>query len=225
MRRFFALTLFGGLAALAGHAAISLGLHPQSRLPALTVLEGCAALAVGTALFATGMIGLAEGYERVAARVTELLARKELPGSEVELAVRNEGGLCAANTAFWRGYAVAAGGIALFMVGLIGLTAGLTRAAPSLHAIGTTAGIICLGLCAAALCGRGLRRVRRAHVTVDASARLLERQPDRRPIEPVAARGHRIPRYALFPRRGSSGTSRGLDRRSRPTTTAPAGST
>jgi hypothetical protein len=44
MRRFIALTLFGGLAAL---AVISLGLHPERLAPAVVLLQGCAALVVG----------------------------------------------------------------------------------------------------------------------------------------------------------------------------------
>ena len=58
MRRFLFLTFLGGLATLGGHASLSLGLHPDHVVPLAAVAEGCAALAIGAALFVTGMLGL-----------------------------------------------------------------------------------------------------------------------------------------------------------------------
>lgn len=221
MWRFIVLTMLGGIVALAGHAVIGLGFHPGSLAPVKVLLEGCAALATGTALFAAGMIGLAEGYEKVTARMAELLSSKELPGADVAMAVRDGDGLATANGVFWRGYAVAAGGIALFMAGLLGLTAGLARTSPTLYTVGLIVGIACLGLSALVLCVRGLQRVRRAHAGVNASARLLERQPERGAAQESVTRRRCIPRYALFPRRAGSGLGRGLDKQPRSSAIRP----
>ena len=63
MRRFLFLTFLGGLSALVGHASLSLGLHPERFVPLAAVVEACIALAVGAALFVSGMLGLAEGNQ------------------------------------------------------------------------------------------------------------------------------------------------------------------
>lgn len=54
MRRFIFLTFLGGIATLAGHGVVSLGLHPY-RLDSLApLLQGCAVLVFGTAMFGSG---------------------------------------------------------------------------------------------------------------------------------------------------------------------------
>lgn len=217
MRRFIALALFGGVATLVGHALVSLGLHPQQLAPVTALLQGCAVLVVGTALFATGMLGLADGYDRVATRVQDLLAVKSALEDD-QAPITDDNGLAAANDAFWGGYASAGAGVGLFLAGLLGLTAALARTSPVLFTVGVLAGIICLAVVALTLCFKGLGRVRRAHLGADRSARLLERQPDARVEVPATAHPRRVPRYALFPKRASE--ARRLDRRL-PATPAP----
>ncbi len=64
MRRFIFLTFLGEIATLAGHGIVSLGLHPY-RLDSLApLLQGCAVLVFGTAMFGSGSRGLREINER-----------------------------------------------------------------------------------------------------------------------------------------------------------------
>jgi len=212
MRRFIALTLLGGLATLAGHAVVSLALHPQSLAPVSVLLQGCAVLAVGTALFGTGMIGLTDGYERVARRVDELLGQKDLADVDDDLILSDSTGLQQINRQFWRGYSRTGMGLGVFMAGLLGLTATLGRTSPTLFIVGISAGIIILTVIAAAMSVGGLRRLRTAHIGVDASVRQLSRIPERRAPESARpARRQRSSRITLFPR-SSSSTSRSLVR-------------
>ncbi|HJP29998.1 MAG TPA: hypothetical protein QGF95_05530 [Candidatus Latescibacteria bacterium] len=216
MRRFIALTLFGGLAALAGHAVISLGLHPERLAPAVVLLQGCAALVVGSALFATGMLGLADGFEKLTGRVGELLGQKEVSRAADGIVVSDHSGLAQIDQQFWRGYGRAGIGLGVFMTGLLGLTAALARTSPSLFTVGVGAGITVLFILSATLSAKGLRHVRSVHVDVDASARHLSRLPERRPVEVHRPRKRRTPRVALFPRQGTTDRRRGLDRKAGP---------
>lgn len=204
MRRFIALTFLGALGVLGGHGAVSLGLHPASQAPLATLLEGCAVLVAGSAIFVTGMFGLADGYEKEASRLTELLAVKQLPQAEDDAAfVGDAERLAAANDQFWRGYARAGGGVAMSLAGLILLTAALTRTSPTLFLVGVGGGAVSLALPALTLSVRGLRRARLAHVGVNRSATALQSQPERQEVEPPLPR-RRVPRYALFPKGSQS---------------------
>lgn len=219
MRRFILLTLIGGLAAVTGHAVISFGLHPERLAPLAVLLQGCAALVVGAALFSTGLLGLAEGYEKLATQVDELLQRKQPPADGDGL--RSHDDLLHNNQRFWRGYTLAGFGLLLFVAGLLVVTATMARATPAMFTVGVGASTVVLLVTAIAVCVGGLRRVRSAHVGVDSCARQLARLPD--PVaepSPAAARRRRAPRVSLFPR--SSG--RGLDQTSRSDLRRPTGS-
>lgn len=211
MRRFIALTLLGGLTVLVGHAVVSLGLQPGRLAPVAALLQGCAALVVGTALFGTGMLGLTDGYERMARRADELLGQKALEDAGDDLVVGDHDSLQQINRRFWRGYSRTGIGLVVFMAGLLGLTATLGRTSATLFIVGVSSGIILLAVIAVTLSVGGLRRLRSAHVGVDSSVRHLSRLPDRRipeTVRPVHRR--RRSRIILFPRRRSIG--RGRDR-------------
>jgi hypothetical protein len=210
MRRFIVLTLLGGLIALVGHALISLGLHPERLATVPALLQGGAVLVIGAALFCTGMIGLADGYERVAAEADSLLHSRDLTQLDAAVAVRDRTGLDEAGQLFWRGYSRAGLGLSLFLAGLLALTAGLSRLSPTLFTVGVGSGVVILFFLSMSVCLCGLLRARRAHASVDDSTRRLARLPEYRP-EPVRvpASRRRASRSSLFPRRS---VGRGLDR-------------
>ena len=213
MRRFIVLTIFGGLATLAGHALISFGLHPERLAPVAVLLQGSAILVVGTALFGTGLLGLADGYEKLALRVDELLRQKELTEIGDGFPVRDQDGLHCTGRKFWSGYGRAGAGLSIFLAGLLAVTATLTRLSPSLFSIGVGCATIILAFVTMSLTVHGLRRLRSAHVGGDSSARRLSRIPDRRQEERVPTTRRRRPtRVTLFPRRGANALSRGLER-------------
>jgi hypothetical protein len=216
MRRFIALTLLGGLAVLAGHAVVSLGLHPERLGPVVALLQGCSALVVGTALFGTGMLGLSDGYERMARRADELLGQKALEDAGDDLIVSDHDSLQQINRRFWRGYIRTGIGLGVFMAGLLGLTATLGRTSATLFVVGVSSGIVLLAVVAVTVSVGGLRRLRSAHVGVDTSVRHLSGLPDRRIPDSVRP-AHRRPRsrIILFPRRRSIGRGRDRARLSR----------
>jgi len=219
MRRFIVLTLFGGIAALAGHAIVSLGLHPERLASVAVLLQGCAGLVVGAALFGTGLLGLSDVYERLAARVDELLREKEVTDAGSNLAIRDHHCLDSVDQQFWRGYSRTGAGLSLFLAGLLAATATLAHSSPTLFTVGVGSATVILALVAAIVSVRGLRRLRSAHIGVDSSARHLTRLPDRRPAESVRpARRRRPARVTLFPRHNPGGSARGLDNRRVPST-------
>lgn len=218
MRRFILLTLIGGLAAIGGHSVISFGLHPERLAPLAVLLQGSAALVIGAALFSTGLLGLADGYEKIAARVDELLRQKQPGTGDENPPVADQDDLLQKNLEFWRGYARTGIGLGLFLTGLLVVTAAMARMSPAMFTVGVGTTTIILVLTAATVSIRGLSRVRSAHVGVDVSARQLSRRPDRRAdrradgrseegVRPTRRR--RTPRVTLFPRAGVG--SRRLD--------------
>ena len=223
MRRFIVLTLLGSLAAFAGHSVVSLGLHPERSATVLVLLQGCAALVAGAALVGTGMLGLADGYEKFTARLTPLFVRKELKHSGDVSLISDQDQLTEINQQFWRGYRRCGLGISVFMAGLLGLTAAMARTSPDLFTAVVGCGIITLFFVAAMMSIGGLRRLRSAHAGVDSSARRLARLPDRKPAESLRpARRRRPPRVALFSRSGSGRLDRGLEYATRASSQAAA---
>ena len=214
MRRFIVLTLLGGLATLAGQAVVSFGLHPERLAPVAVLLQGCATLVLGAALFGTGLLGLADGYEKMAGRVDELLRQKELSDARSSLPVTDHNCLHSMSQQFWRGYSRTGVGLSLFLAGLLVVTATLSHSSPTVFMIGVGSAIVILAVVAATVSVRGLRGLRSAHIGVDSSARQLSRLPDRRPAESLRPpRSRRSARVTLFPRPGSGGATRGLDAR------------
>jgi len=196
VKRFVLVAALGQVALMSGHIGLSLGLHP-SRVASLGHLaQGCGALVFGTALLASGLLGIAEAYERVSARLGRLLSTKQLPTDD-SVAVTSQEDLGQRHTQFWKAYQRSAAGICLFLAGLLSLTVGLSRASFALYLSGVGIGIVVLGAAAAGMGYGGLRRMRRAHVTVEQTADTLDAQPDVSRPEPLVVR-KRQPAYALF---------------------------
>jgi hypothetical protein len=208
MKRYILIAAIGGCALIAGHLAVSLGLCPQQMAPLSRLAQGCVALVVGSALFASGMLGLAEGYERAAGQVRDLLGVRQAPDEPLEVAALPD--LEERNRAFWRGYLRSAAGIALFLAGLLGLSASLARATPTLYLSAVGIGVVSLGLVTLYLAYGGLRRMRRTHVAVAGTAQVLESQPEKVTERPVVTK-RRVPAYTLF--RHSGRYPRSVDQR------------
>jgi hypothetical protein len=208
MKRYLLTAALGGTILMAGHLAVSLGLCPEQMAPLSSLAQGCVALVVGSALFASGMLGLAEGYERAAGQVRDLMGVRQEPDEALAVAAPSD--LEERNQAFWRGYQRAAAGVALFLAGLLGLTVSLARVSPTLYLSGVGIGVASLGLATVYLAFGGLRRMRRCHVAVAGTARVLEDQPEKVTPQPVVAK-RRIPAYTLF--RRSSRYPRSVDQR------------
>ncbi|MFC1526178.1 hypothetical protein ACFL6X_05130 [Candidatus Latescibacterota bacterium] len=199
MKRYILTTTLGSTALMVGHLALSLGLCPEHLAPLGSLIQGCLALVVGTALFASGMLGLAEAYERVAGEALDLLGVKQTPEERLEVAAPSD--LEERNRTFWRGYQRVATGICLFLAGLLGLTLSLAGMSLTLYMAGVGIGVSALALVTVLLAYGGLRRMRRSHVAVARTAETLAAQPDKMTEGPVIER-RRIPAYALFSPRG-----------------------
>ena len=178
MKRFILITGIGAVALLGSHVSLSLGLHPDQLSSFGVLAQGCIVLVLGTSLFASGMLGLAENYEKTASRLFQLLNERQVPGDDQLLVVRDEGELAKRNEAFWTGYQRTAAGIILFLAGF--LTLMLTSKEMSLstyYMMAVAAGIGILGIAAALLALTGLRGIRRSHVAIESSMNSLSLQP------------------------------------------------
>ena len=187
---------------LGGHSVVSVGLHPYQTSFGVLV-PGGAALVLGTALFVSGMLGLAEGYERLAVRVASLLVQKQ-PLRRHDLPASSASGLAAHSRGFWHSYRKVAAGVLLFMMGVFALAIALQEFGQPVFLAGVAGAVAVLGSMAMVMILRGTRAMRRAHVDVHMTARVLERQPEPTPTDPVL-QPRRAPAYELF-RSGPSHT-------------------
>lgn len=217
MKRFTFLFVLGALSIVGGQVALSLGAHPEHSVAPRVLIQGSLALVLGSAVVASGMLGMAEGYEKVAERLARLLGVKR-PGNGLELTVRSPADLSAQTNGFWKAYRSSALAVCLFLGGVLGLSVALsgTDYLPYLAALGL--GIAVFGLVALVLGARALGRMRKSQRTVENSAAILDEQPDRvdeapAPLSPEPAarwvmRRHRIFRTPPAPSRSRpAGTS------------------
>lgn len=208
MWRFLIVSAIGALSILVGQAVLGLGLYPGALAPIAALVQGVLLLIVGTALFVSGMLGLAQGYEQVVGTLQHLLTTKDTTENPAvadseQLGLRNDG--------FWRAYQRSAVGICLFVGGLLALAVGLDRYDFNLYVTAVGSGIGILGLVAFAFLVQGLRGMRRTHREVLQSSASLEKLPDididtekehRRRSRPKFAR-----RHTLFEKNRGHGSS------------------
>ena len=155
---------------------MGLGLYPSALAPIATLFQGAVLLVLGTALFVSGMLGLAQGYEQVAGTLNHLLNTKDT--TENPPAVADTEQLGYRNDSFWRAYQRSAVGICLFLGGLLALVIGLDKHSFNLYVTAVGSGIGILGLVAFAFLFEGLKGMRKAHREVLESSASLERLPD-----------------------------------------------
>ena len=191
MWRFLILSAIGAIGMLTGQAVLGFGLYPADLAPVAVLIQGALLLVSGTALFASGMLGLAQGYEQVATTLTHLLATKGTP--EKPLTIGDAEQLGSNGDGFWRAYQKSAAGLCLFVGGLIALVVGLDRFSFNLYITAISSGIGILGLAACAFLVQGLSGMRRTHREALHSSLVLEKLPD---ISTIQERPRPTPRLA-----------------------------
>ncbi|MBT4502652.1 MAG: hypothetical protein HOC74_33280 [Gemmatimonadetes bacterium] len=190
MKRFIFLFILGALLIVAGQVALSLGIHPEHFASLHFFARSGLALVLGSAIVASGMMGLADGYEKNAAQLSQLLTVKQ-PDPDHPLAVEDSEALAVHNRSFWAAYRNSALAICLFLAGLFAVALLLEGTGFLLYLIGLSAGVAVWGFPALALGGRALHAVRQTHRTVEDSTQHLAAQPDR-PTESPPSGGSRI---------------------------------
>jgi hypothetical protein len=206
MWRFLMLSTIGAIGMLTGQAVLGLGLYPTELAPVAVLTQGMLLLVSGTALFVSGMLGLAQGYEQVAATLTHLLATKDTP--EKPLTIGDAEQLGHNGDGFWRAYQKSAAGLCLFVGGLIALVVGLDRFSFNLYVTAVGSGIGILGLAACAFLVQGLSGMRRTHREALHSSLALEKLPDISTIQEPRTRRTPRParRHTLFERNRGQGS-------------------
>ena len=177
MKRFILIACIGAVALLGSQVSLSLGLYPGQLSSFGVLAQGCIVLVLGTSLFASGMLGLAENYEKTASRLFQLLDERRVPGDDQLLVVRDEGELAKRNEAFWTGYQKTAAGIVLFLAGFLSLMLTSKEMSLATYMMAVAAGIGILGIAAAVMAFAGLRGIRRSHVAIESSMNRLSHQP------------------------------------------------
>ena len=205
MKRFVLITAVGAAALLGGPGFLAVNLFPGHLGSFGMLAQGCVALALGTAVFASGMLGLAESYEKTVSRLSHFLDDRE---HAAELAVRDEGDVATQNAAFWNGYQKTAAGTILFLAGILSLMIGLIDMSLSAYMAGVMTGIAVFGITAILLMFKGLRSIRRSHVAVASAAAVMALQPETKaaqfPSEPPI-RSRTAPKRSVFSNRPKPG--------------------
>ncbi len=203
MIRFLLLTAFGGLSTFGGQALLSLGLHPERIVPLTLVVEGCAAVAVGAALFVTGMLGLAEAFEKQSLRLFQLLQTRQAPNSDSELAdtqglpIGGPADLASNSERFWHGYLRSTGGLCLALGGLLALVLILGDINYETYRATLGAGLAAIALPTIVLWIGGMAKIWRSHRDVLIWAVRAESLPEKR-AEVVEIHQRRPTREAVF---------------------------
>lgn len=177
MKRFLFLFAGGALSLMSAQVALGLGTHPEEFASLTYLLTAVVALVGGTAVLSTGMLGLAEGYDRAAGELAPLLAQKYLD-PELEIEVRDGEALAARNRGFWVAYTRSGLAVCLFVGGLLLVTVLFWRQGYLTYLAGLTAGLAILGIAALVIGGRSLAVVVRTHREVSRSAEVAAAQPD-----------------------------------------------
>lgn len=199
--------------ATGGQVALSLGMHPERLASLRFIVSSSLGLVLGSAIIASGMLGLAEGYEKIAGQLAWLLGTKQIAES-LELSVSNRQHLEAHNQGFWKAYLNSSLAVCLFLGGFLLLAILSSALAFELYIAGLIGGAIVLGSLVLVLAVRGLSTLRRTHRSVETSVQVLAEQPDRSE-ESRAASAVGRPKESRRPRRIAYGRS--LESRRPPT--------
>lgn len=196
-----------------GQVALSLGIHPEQAASGRFLVHSGLVLVLGSAVIASAMVGLAEGYEKSADRLTRLLGTKQV--DESPEVIRDPAGLHTHNRSFWKGYRHSALAVCLFLAGFLAIAIGLADAGFILYLVGLSGGVAVFGLFALGLGLQGLGSIRRVHRSVANSVQTLAQQPDIIPEEIAVNEPEPTVRWALRRQRPAF-YSRHLDTRGRP---------
>jgi hypothetical protein len=185
VKRFIFLFGIGALTLAGSQVALSLGIHPEHLASLDFMVRGSAALILGTAVAATGMLGLAEGYQKAALQVGQLLEAKEVT-QELEASIRDNAELQSHNRGFWAAYRNSGLAVCLFLAGLLLVSMALSKASFFFYLAGLSLGLAILGLAALFWGVQALRAVRRTQRHVETSVQTLATLPDRAAEAPQA---------------------------------------
>ena len=195
-----------------GQIVLSLGLHPEHLASLRVVLQGSLGMVLGSAIIASGMVGLAEGYEQVAGRLHRLLGNKQI-SDELEIPVRSGADLTLQNRGFWKSYQKSTLALCIFLAGTLGLTVILTGTSFRMYTVALGLGIALFGLFALGLGSAALRHMRRTHQTVQHSTHTLQEQPDISAEPPVSRSPQPATGWVLRRNRNSSSSQLEFSRR------------
>lgn len=184
MRRFILLFSLGALTAAAAQIVLSLGIHPEQLAPLHWLLPGVAIFIVGTAMAVTGLLGLGEHYQRLAARLPSLLAIKQVDDN-TNLSLNNLEAVQVSEHRFWRGYRHAAAALCLFLFSLLSISVLLIEAETSFihYMAGLSADVAIFGFLGLLWAAHGLRLTRQSHVSAHTAGECLSGLPNRKPEE------------------------------------------
>ena len=213
MPRFILLFAFGALVVASSQVALSLGIHHEHLASLRYILQSGAGLIVGTALAATGLMGMAEGYQHTARQIGPLLQSKILD-EQLQLAVRTNDQLQSQNQHFWQAYRSVGLSLALFLAGLLSISVLLGDSSFFLYMAGLSAGVAILGVLGAIWGIQGLRSARQCQKSAENDNNLLAAQPDYIAEAPQPSSAPAKIRWSSGRKRSSSySSSRALARR------------
>ena len=191
MNRFTLAFAAGSLLLCGSQILLNLGLHPEHPASIPVLGEGILGLVLGTALVVSGLLGLVEGYQKAAARVRQLLHGPHLDraaSAQPLSALRDQ------QHSFWRDYRRSALGLLLFLVGLLGLGALLSRTSYLLYLVAIGFGIFSLGSVSLGLMIQGVRALRRHWQHIEQTAAAIQTQPSVLPAPPIRA----LPKWTVY---------------------------
>ena len=196
LKRFIFLFTVGALTLAGAQTALVSGIHPAHRASLRVIVQSSAALILGTSLAVTGLLGLAEGYQKTARWLGQLLDRKEV-ADEARQSVATPADLEAQSQEFWKAYRGSGLALCFFVAGLLALSVALVDASFLVYISGLIAGAVALGVLGLFWMGRSLRAARQAQRQVECAAAILETQPERPEEEPAAPEPEPEPRRVV----------------------------
>ncbi|HIG54528.1 MAG TPA: hypothetical protein EYG11_00985 [Candidatus Latescibacteria bacterium] len=177
MPRFILLFAFGALVVAGSQVALALGIHPEHLASLRYILISGVGLTVGTAMAATGLMGLAEGYQLTARQLGSLLQSKTYDKA-LQLVVRSDDQLQSQNRHFWQAYCSIGLSLSLFLAGLLSISILLGESSFFVYMAGLSAGVGILGVIGAIWGIQGLRCARQCQKIAESDSTLLTAQPD-----------------------------------------------
>ena len=177
MKRFIAAFAVG--ATLIGIALVRIGcgLHPGRFSSLSTLLGHSATLVMGTAIIGSGMVGLADGYERMSRHLSTLLESRAVEGSQAS--VKSFKDLGASDQKFWAAYRNASFAVVGFMAAILVITASAVGLSHLAYLGCLITGVAIFGIGTLLISYQELRTIRQRHKQVGESAEILEAQPEK----------------------------------------------
>jgi hypothetical protein len=202
MRRFIVAFVLGAVLICNALVGIGLGSHPERVAPLRILLIHSITLVMGAAIIGSGMVGMADGYEKVSRRLAQLLSSRTVDEAEVSLSTTAELDSC--DRTFWTAYRNSSLAVALFMAAILAITVGTTGYSHLIYLACLSAGVALFGVTALLMTYRGMRTIRHRQRQVGEVTELLEELPE--PVEektparthPAQRSIHRTkPRYSV----------------------------